>query len=133
MKIFRSKIGLELLAPALLFMSLLTFWTIKDSNWTGLLIVILTILFLAYLFASTIYKIEGDKLEIKCGIFIDKYVDIQNIKKVKSATDFFAAPATSVKRLVITFNETESIAISPKDKTGFIKTLLDINPRIELS
>lgn len=132
MKQFNSKIGLELLPPLLLLFSFLLYQTLIDFNWGGLLITIAVIVFFVYLFLSTKYIIADTTLEVKCGFMTDLFINITGIKRVREVQYIFAAPATSINRLEIKYNEIESVAISPKNKAAFIQELLKINPAIEV-
>ena len=61
MKIFRSKIGLELVVPVVIILLYVLFAVIKYANWFGLIMVLLVTLFFIYLAVSTTYKkIRGD-------------------------------------------------------------------------
>lgn len=132
MKQFNSKIGLEFFIPVALIVGYFLYKTIIDSRWVGLLIIIPAIVFIAYLFFSIKYIISGKTLEIKCGFLINKSIDIGTIRRIREVTDFFAAPATTINRLEIKYNDSDSIAISPKNKLDFIETLLKVNPGIEI-
>ena len=69
---------------------------------------------------------------MKSSFYYDETIDIKTIKSITEITDVFNAPATSVNRLLIQFNDSENILISPKDKSGLVKNLININPSIEL-
>lgn len=132
MKKFNSKPGLELIIPVAALLGIFLYLSISESNWAGTILTSLAIAFFIYLLSTTRYIIAGKKLEIKCGIFYDRFIDIYRIKKITDVTDYFAAPATSVKRLEIYFDEINSVEISPDDRNGFITSLLNINPAIKI-
>ena len=132
MKEFKSKIGPELLLPLLVLLSFLLYQALIDFNWGGVLITIAVAVFFVYLFLSTKYIIADTILEVKCGFMTDLLININDIKRVREVRDFFAAPATSINRLEIKYNEMESVAISPENKAAFIQELLKINPAIEV-
>ncbi len=133
MKKFISKPGYELLIPIGLFLSYLLYNSVKTGDWVEGLLLIIIIGFFIYLMVSTNYIISGKQLEIQCGFFYYKMIQIDSIKTIKKSVDFFAAPATSIHRLIITFNSMESVAISPADCENFIKELSTINPGIKLN
>lgn len=133
MRKFNSKIGLELLLPVSFLTGYFLFNAIASSDWLGLLIISLVIMFLVYLYKSTNYIITQKFLEVKCGFFYERLIRIDEIKTVSEVTDIFSAPATSVKRIEIKFRNNESIAIAPNDKTRFIETLLFLNPEIKFN
>ncbi len=132
MKQFNSKVGLELLFPLSLFFGFLLYEAIVDFDWGALLILTAVIAFFGYLFLSTKYIISKNVLEIKCGFLVNQFINIHQIQSVKEVKDIFSAPATSIYRLEIKYNQTDSIAISPKNKLAFIQELLKINPAIEI-
>ena len=132
MKQFNSKVGLELLFPLSMFFGFLLYEAIVDFDWGALLILTAVIVFFGYLFLSTKYIISKNVLEIKCGFLVNQFINIHQIQSVKEVKDIFAAPATSFFRLEIKYNQTESIAISPKNKAAFMQELLKINPTIQM-
>jgi general stress protein CsbA len=133
MKQFNSKVGLEMLLPISLFFGFLLYEAIIDVNWSALILTTAVIaFFFGYLFLSTKYIIREDALEIKCGFLVNQFINIHHIQSVKEVKDIFAAPATSIYRLEIKYSQTESIAISPKNKAAFMQELLKINPTIQM-
>ena len=132
MKRFHSRIGPELLIPAIFLTSYFFYTAITAFNWAALTITGAVIIFLVYMCLSTSYFIYSTTLEIKCGVFYDRLINIDTIKTIREVTDIFGAPATSVKRLEIRYNESESIAISPRHQFDFIKILQQINPNIKI-
>ena len=133
MRKFNSKIGLELVLPVAFLTGFFLFNAVASSDWLGLLIISLVIIFLGYLYKSTNYILTQKCLEIKCGFFYERLINIDEIHAVREVTDIFSAPATSVRRLEIKFSNNQSIAISPKDKNRFIETLLFLNPQIKFN
>jgi len=131
MRKFNAGIGLELLLPVAFLTGYFLFNAVAASEWAGLLIISLVIAFLVYIYLSTNYILTSKFLKIKCGIFYQRLIRIDKIEAIKEVTDFLSAPATSVRRIEIKYNATESVAISPKDKTRFINTLLYLNPGIQ--
>ncbi|WP_171609373.1 PH domain-containing protein [Limnovirga soli] len=132
MKQFNSKVGLELLLPISVFFGFLLYEAIVDFSWSALIITTAVIAFFGYLILSTKYIISKDVLEIKCGFLVNQFINIHQIQSVKEVKDIFSAPATSIYRLEIKYNQTDSITISPKNKLAFIQELLKINPAIEI-
>ena len=133
-KVYKSKIGLELVIPlVLIFAVVLPLTAINSPQWIGSAIPLLIIGFIIYMFATTDYTIEGNSLKIRCGFFYKKEVDIRTIKKITETRDPISAPATSLDRLELFCNRFESILISPKLKTEFIKHIQAVNPNIELA
>ena len=131
MKLFYTKIGLELLIPLLLIIGFILNNIITDFNLTGLIVLLVVILISAIIF-STKYIINNNVLIVKCSFLMNKVVPINSIKSIKEITDFISAPAASIDRLLIKYNENEYIVISPKRKSAFIIALKEINPSIEI-
>jgi len=132
MKIFRSRIGPEIFLPVAILFMFLFYQAIVLKTIAGFLITVFVMIFLLYLARTITYTISGNTLEIKCGGFWNTIINVDDIKSIKEVTDIFGAPAASMKRIEIKYNETGRIAISPKNKAVFIDNLKQINPRIEI-
>lgn len=76
----------------------------------------------------TKYTITQKHLIIKCGIFCNKTINIDQIKWVAKSSDWSAWPAPSFDRIEIAYSKFETIVISPKDKFGFANDLCQMNP-----
>jgi len=83
-----------------------------------------------HMFFNTTYKIEKEKLHIKCGFFKYKPVTIKEMKKVSKSSNIISSPAASFDRIEITYGKFEELIISPKHKTKFVEDLQKINPEI---
>ena len=83
-----------------------------------------------HMFFNTTYKIENEKLHIKCGFFKYKPVTIKEMKKVSKSSNIISSPAASFDRIEITYGKFEELIISPKHKTKFVEDLQKINPEI---
>ena len=132
MKNYKSKLGLELIIPFILIFGYSLFELISNKVWTGIFIMVLTIIFILYTFLSINYKIENDNLNVKCTILMNINIDIKSIRKIIETYNPLSSPAASIDRLEIFYNKFDSILISPKDKKEFIQNLLEINPNIEI-
>ena len=130
---FRSKIGLELVIPiAFVLLSVLALSAFQNPGWAGTLIISPIAILIAYIFMSTLYKVDGQQLIVECGFFYKSKIDIQSIKKISETNNPLSSPATSLDRLEIVYGENKSVLISPKEKTNFIQTLQSLNPNIEV-
>ncbi len=58
-------------------------------------------------------------------------MNIEKIKSITKTNNPISAPAASFDRIEINYGEFNSVIISPKDKIGFIKELIKINPNID--
>ncbi|CAN5513670.1 hypothetical protein BH11BAC5_BH11BAC5_00600 [soil metagenome] len=132
MKKFSSKPGLEIFLPLAVVLLYCIYQATRHSNWMGLFIIVLVILFFVWLVRSTNYIISGEVLQVKCGFFYEKIIDVNKIKTIKEVSHFFSSPATSINKVKIKYNDKESVAISPLHQADFITMLLHINPAIEI-
>jgi len=130
--IYKSKLGLELIIPLILIFGYVLFELISKGVWIGILIMLLTIIFILYTFLSIQYKIENGNLNIKCTILMTINIEIKSIRKVTETYNPLSSPAASIDRLEIFYNKFDSILISPKHKKEFIQNLCEINPSIEI-
>lgn len=132
-KVYKSKIGLELVIPLVLVFGTVLFLTANEKpSWIGLSMLLLVILFVVHLLMTTNYTISGDHLAIKCGFLFNKTIDIKTIKKISETNNPISSPATSLDRLAIDYGKSNSVIISPKLKKAFINEILSLNPNIEV-
>ena len=130
---FKSKIGPELVIPITLLMGTLLFVMINGKPaWLGIAILLCVIGFIIHMFITTNYTIDGNSLIIKCGILLNKTIDIKGIKKITETNNPLSAPAISLDRLEISYGSYDSILISPKQKKEFIETIVSLNPQVEI-
>lgn len=133
-KIYKSKIGLELVIPIVLIIgTVLVLPIIKEPSWIGFAIFLPVILFVVHMFMTTNYTIDSDELTIKCGFLFNKTIDIKTIKKITETNNALSSPATSLDRLEINYGKFDSVIISPKDKSEFINDILRLNPNVEVN
>ena len=136
MKKFKSKVSYGILIVIFLFFFAPIIIGIINNGITKNFFVLNEILipiyaFILYLFLSTDYTIDKGKLKIKTGFVYNKYLDIEKIKLITETNNPISAPAASFDRIEIHYGEFSSVIISPKDKIGFIKELMKINPNID--
>lgn len=132
-KMFKSKIGLELVIPLIVLFGTVLFLTVSGKpSWPGVAILLPVILFVAHMFMTTYYVINGDSLTIKCGFLYNKTIDITTIKKISETNNPLSSPATSIDRLEISYGKFDSVMISPKQKKEFIDNITFLNPGVEV-
>lgn len=132
MEKFESKIDLWfILFLALIFGGILV-RSAYDQNWISFSIILLVVIFIAYMFSTTFYIIENKKLRIKCGFFFNLSIEIKGIKKVSESYNIISSPALSFDRLEILYNKFDTVLISPKDKIRFIEAIKKNNPEVEI-
>ena len=127
------KIGVGLMVFILLILGISAYSMIQGGNWEGLLPMLLFIIFIIYLFTQMSYSIEGNILKVKCGFLMNKSFEISRITKITETNNPKGAPAASLDRLAISFDNYESVVISPKQKYDFIDQLIKINPKITVN
>ncbi len=133
MKVFYSKIGLELVGFLVLIYGTVGYLVLQDGfNLFAISILAIPIIFTVYLFVSIQYIIEGNNLNVKAGFLINENIDIKKISKITETNNPLSSPAASLDRWQISYNKSNSIIISPKKKQEFIDHLLSINPAIEV-
>lgn len=133
MTVYRSKIGKGILAVILISFGLPAYFLAQEFNLIAAIIFALTAALIAYLFTKIRYEINGDELKIRGDLVGSKPIEISSIRSIKETNNPIASPAASLDRLEITFGKFASkVLVSPKDKAGFIKHLLQINPDINV-
>ncbi len=98
--------------------------------WEGMVICFLIGSFIGYLVLNTYYVIRDKTLKIRSGFLVDLSIDILAIREIAETHDMRSAPASSLDRFEIFYNKTESILVSPKEKSIFLHQLVTINPAI---
>lgn len=78
----------------------------------------------------TQYRIQGDELTVRFGVFMFWSVNILEIVKIEDAVFVNKAPALSLDLLKIKQKNGREIAIAPQNKKEFLQDLLKINPSI---
>lgn len=129
-KVYKSKIDKWLLAFVLLVLIAPTIMILKEKEWFVGGILLATLIFTIHLFSTTFYTIHEGYLIVKAGFLVNKKIDIQEITKAVKSRSLLSSPALSLDRLEITYRKYDSVLISPKDKEGFVKDLLDLNSKI---
>ena len=133
MKKYKSKVGLGIVLFIVIVLGITSTIMIIHKVWIGLAINLIVLGFMFYLFSSTYYIIEGNNLKIKSGFLYKQTIKIDLIKKIVKTNNPISSPATSLDRIAITYNKTDTVIVSPKDKMDFIDHLKNINPEIEVN
>ncbi|MEX0315286.1 MAG: PH domain-containing protein [Allomuricauda sp.] len=132
MKRYPSKISYGLLLFVLISLVAGTVPLVSSGNWIGISINLAVLAFALYVFFSIYYIIEVNSLIIRVGVLFNWKVEISSIKMIAESNSWISSPAASLDRLNIIYNQHSSILVSPRDKTGFIAQLKQINPQIEV-
>ena len=75
---------------------------------------------------STRYVIQGQQLVVRSGLFKWR-IPINEISDITPSSDPVASPALSLDRLRITYGQTKSLLISPRDKDGFLAQIASLH------
>ena len=132
MKVYKSIIGIELVAFISLVLGGVALLLAYKGHWLGLLFVLPEAAFVVYLFMNTYYTVDGKTLKIKAGMLFNSSVDIDSIRKIAETNNLLSSPAASLDRLEIAYGRFDSVLISPEEKQAFINHMLAINPSIEV-
>jgi hypothetical protein len=95
------------------------------------IIMIAVILFIGWIWFGTGYEILENELKISCGPFRQR-IPLQEIKEIKRTRSPLSAPACSLDRIEIKYGKSKRVMISPANKEGFIKLLIEKSPQINL-
>ena len=132
MKKYPSKIGFGLVFFILAMLVVSSMFMVSPPVWSGLIVNVILLAFIIHLFATTFYVIDGNSLNIKSSFLVNKKIEISRIKKISETNNPLSAPAASLDRLKISYDQYSSVLISPKDKSGFISHITRLNPQIEV-
>ena len=105
---------------------------VSPPVWSGLIVNVILLAFIIHLFATTFYVIDENSLNIKSSFLVNTKIEISRIKKISETNNPLSAPAASLDRLEISYDQYGRILISPKDKSGFISHITRLNPQIEV-
>lgn len=130
-KIYKSKIAYAIFLPVFILLGGIGVLMIINKIWFGFFFSLLLMIAISYMLSTTLYIVINNALKVKYSFFYTKTIDITTIKSIRETNNSMASPAASLDRLEIRFKN-DSILISPKNKSGFINQLLEINPSIEI-
>lgn len=131
-RLFLSKIQYStLIFPIFLLLALLVLG-IYEGIWSISLIVILIAIYLVDIYSNTKYTIQNEILDIRCGAFYHKVININDIREISRSKELAKMPALSMERIKISYNQHDFVLVSPSDTTEFIRCLLEVNPNINL-
>ena len=99
----------------------------------GVVIPLIVIPLLFSIYFNTKYELSKDRLSYKSGPLKGE-IRVQDIVKIDLDKKLWVGLkyATSMDGMVIYVGKFEEIFISPKDKEGFVKMLLEFNDKIEV-
>lgn len=129
-RIYRSKIGLGLVAFVGIVLLIVFAIMIVNQIWVGFLINLLATSFIFYTLLTTQYIISKDSLRIQSGFLYDETLTINNIISITETRNPLSSAAASLDRLELKLKNSYSILISPKEKNEFIDHILQINSAV---
>lgn len=99
----------------------------------GTIIIILSCLFILWLFYGTYYVITSKMLHYHCGPIRGK-IALEKITSIHKGKTMWVGlkPATAKKGLIIKYNTFDEIYISPQTNELFLKEILNRNPSIKI-
>jgi len=133
MTVYKSKISASLIILITLPIFCLVAISFYYRIWDPLIVATPIGLFIWYLYRTTYYTIEGNKLNVKSGFLLNIDIDIDKIRSVAETDSILSAPAMSLDRIEVFYNKYDSVIISPPDKVQFIADLQAINPNITMT
>ena len=117
---YKSKIDIGLIFPIFMILFGVGILMVFMRAWAGLVIILLLLTFIIHMLLTTQYKVIGKILRIKSGIFVNKSVNIDTIRKISETNSILSSPANSLDRLELRYNKFERIIISPEDKGDYL-------------
>lgn len=133
--VYRSKIDWWVWATVVFAFAVMIVCGIGSPLWFTLLYTLLLGGVMVAGFFGCWYAIEGRELLVY-QFFRPTRLPVDKIKEVKYCSGILAGPAMSTRRLSIKFTDRSvlrssfPIEISPRDRDGFVRHLLEINPTI---
>lgn len=129
--IYPSKISwwLVVLISIVVIFSAHTLYT-QEANYLEYLPLLAVAIFVFYAFSSTNYTIEDNILTVKSTFLINRKIDILTITQISESNNPLSAPAASLDRLKIVYDNGKWTLISPKDKEVFLQHVKTIQPKI---
>jgi hypothetical protein len=127
--VYKSKIGPPIMFPLCTVAGSFIAMIITRA-WPAVAVTGVLTLVMVHMCFNTYYTISGNWLLVKNSFVINKKIDINSIKKILPVKDMRSAPALSMDRLEIFYNQYDSVLISPEDQAEFIERLKAINGEI---
>jgi len=102
-----------------------------QTNIIGIVAMVIMVSLLVAIWFNTRYKIEGNQLHIYYGP-IKKSINLKDIQTIRQTMNPFVAPALSMNRVEINYEEYKTIQVSPKLINEFISEIKKKNPEIQV-
>nr|WKN35358.1 PH domain-containing protein [Tunicatimonas sp. TK19036] len=126
--------GVPLICLLLVFCLFLTSnqgFYINREQVIPLVILLLLVIITYYMWRNTFYRIEKHTLKYRVGFF-EGSLDINSINSIRQAHYILAGnrPAMSLQGLLIRYNQSHQLYVSPKNEAEFINELQKVNHTI---
>lgn len=132
-KVYSSKIDAWFIILSVIVFILGIVVVSVQHTWLGGIIILSVLALVIFpMLWNTYYRISNQTLQVQCGLLIHIDIDIQTITRVKATRSVWSAPALSLDRLKIFYNQYDSVVISPRQKEDFVALLKQINPDISI-
>ena len=129
---FKSKVDLWLAAVLWGSVAICFFPVfLEDGLIIGLAIGSPMAIFILLLWINTKYYIRDEHIVIK-GVLKDTLIPIASISSLNLTRNPSSAPALSMDRIEIIYDNFDFVLISPLEKERFVEELLKINPKIKI-
>ncbi len=130
--VYKSAVSWWLWALVAIPVMITSIISVMDGELAVLLIHALVTLLVGHLFFTTYYIVEKNTLTVKSSVLINIKIDIATIRKITETNNPLSSPALSLDRLWIDYGKNGAVMISPEDKEGFIRQIMQINPSVEI-
>jgi uncharacterized membrane protein YdbT with pleckstrin-like domain len=117
-----------------LILTIITPGALQQGGWVSIVVVVVAWAFVASLIWPLYYEITPSELVVRGGL-LHWNIPLSSIQQVHPSHNMFASPSLSLDRLRIEYNQngkTRSMLISPKDKPGFLRDLVQYAEDLEL-
>lgn len=131
-KKYKSKIGPELALLLGIVIGVSIVLNLISHRWFVFFISVGVLGFITHAFLTTSYTIDGNMLIVKSGLMTNRKFGIDTITKIVESNTMQNGPASSLDRLELYYTKYDCVVVSPKDKPGFIESMLDANPHIDV-
>jgi hypothetical protein len=130
--VYPSKKGIVVYIPIVIVAVVVGVNIAIGDYWGSIFCAVILLAVVGPMILNTNYTITGDgSLKVRCGFFVNLFIDINTIRKIEATKSVLSSPALSLDRLEVFYNKFDSVMISPKNKENFVAQLQNINPAIE--
>ena len=123
-------LGLLLWVPIILGFVPILWLVFRDNGpFYVVLLLLLTVVFIAWIWFGTGYWVTEEELRVSCGL-TRKTIPLNKIISLTASKDATSSPALSLDRIEVRYGMDDRILISPKDKEGLVKLIVEKCPQV---